>query len=115
MIKIAIILLTFSLSFCVRAQDSVPTSLPPCHASAESPLPENTVRPKYPKEALRLGTAGTVEMRAVIAPDGKIKDLVAVQGDPEFFKSAQDAIRRWHFMPVIRPFSRDDLQDPHPV
>ena len=60
------------------------------------------IRPKYPKDALRNGIAGKVELRAVIAPDGKSKDLAVLSGDSEFSQNAVAAIRKWRFHPEQR-------------
>jgi TonB family protein len=59
-------------------------------------------RPKYPKEALRKGIEGKVELRAVVAPDGKTKDLAILNGDSTFAQSATLAIRKWRFHPELR-------------
>jgi|HubBroStandDraft_5_1064220.scaffolds.fasta_scaffold140691_2 TonB family protein len=59
-------------------------------------------RPKYPKDALRNGIEGKVELRAVIAPDGQLKGLVVLSGDSEFSQSATAAIQKWRFHPEVR-------------
>jgi TonB family protein len=59
-------------------------------------------RPKYPKDALRNGIEGKVELRAVIAPNGRPKDLVVLNGDSEFSQNAIAAIRKWRFHPEVR-------------
>lgn len=58
--------------------------------------------PKYPKDALRKGIEGKVELRAVIAPDGRPKDLLVLSGDSEFSQNAIAAIRKWRFRPEMR-------------
>ena len=63
--------------------------------------PDNMVRPQYPKDALRKGESGNVEVEAVISPDGLTKDLVVLSGDPKFSQPAVDAIRRWRFHAVL--------------
>jgi len=60
------------------------------------------VRPKYPKDALRNGVGGKVELRAVIASDGKSKDLAVLSGESEFSQNAIVAIRTWRFHPERR-------------
>lgn len=67
--------------------------IPPC---AQSPgdatqYPDNTVPPKYPKDALRSGIEAKVELRVVITPDGKLEVLALLSGDSEF---SQNAISR---------------------
>ena len=86
------------------AQSAIPDKIPPCAAMPDDPrnYPDNMVRPKYPKDALRTGTSGKVELRAVIAPNGAIKDLAILSGDAEFSQPAIEAVRRWRFHPEIR-------------
>ena len=76
------------------------TIAPSCPVEPEAPIPENMIRPKYPTDALRHGTAGQAEIRAMVATDGKTKDIVVLAGDSEFSSSAVAAIRKWRFRPV---------------
>lgn len=104
MIKAAItILIAAGLNAAVEAQEAAsPGKLPRCAGSPERelPLPDKMIRPRYPKEALNRGTGGTVELRVVVAPDGKTKELTPLVGDSEFSKSAVDAMRHWRFHPI---------------
>ncbi len=59
------------------------------------------VEPVYPTLARQLGRAGRVELRAVIATDGKIQSLQVVSGDPLFYQSALDAVRQWRYRPTV--------------
>jgi TonB family protein len=79
-------------------QASLQSEIPLC--APEVPLPDNMIRPKYPKDALRKGTAGQVEVRVTITADGKTKDPEVLEGEPEFGKSAVEGIRKWRFHPV---------------
>jgi TonB family protein len=80
------------------------SDIPPCAQSPDdvTHYPDHMVRPKYPKDALRNGVGGNVELRAVIAPDGKSQDLAVLSGDSEFSQNAIVAIRRWRFHPERR-------------
>jgi TonB family protein len=60
------------------------------------------VRPKYPKDALRKGTEGKVELRAVIAPNGNMNDIAVLGDDSAFSQNAIAAIRKWRFHPELR-------------
>jgi TonB family protein len=88
---------------------NAPTNISPCTSLPDDPsnYPDNMIRPRYPKDALRNGASGAVELRAVISPDGGLKDLTVLRGEPEFSQAAVDAIRRWRFHP--------QLHDGHPV
>lgn len=85
-------------------QPAQPSKIPPCRQMPDDPAnyASNMVRPKYPKDALRNGVAGNVELRAVIAPDGRMKDLAVFSGNPELASSAIVAIRKWRFHPETR-------------
>ncbi|MBZ5687999.1 MAG: energy transducer TonB [Acidobacteriia bacterium] len=96
-------LIACNLVVPARADQSGPQSdLPRCPTAPTPPLPDNMVRPKYPKDALRSGRAGKVELRAIVAPNGKLKDAAVISGDPEFSQSSITAIRRWHFRAVSK-------------
>lgn len=104
MIKAVLVLAGFGLLVVplLTGHSVQQNEIPPCPPpAAESDYyPENMVRPRYPKDALRNGTAGTVDLRAVIAPDGKMTGLAVVSGDRDFSQSAETAIRNWRFQEV---------------
>ncbi|HET6176576.1 MAG TPA: energy transducer TonB [Candidatus Sulfotelmatobacter sp.] len=84
---------------------SVPAStapkFPPCRGPHSFEYPDHMVRPKYPKEKLKAGTAGTVDLTARIGSDGKTKDLKLVSGEPVFATPAIEAVRKWRFHPAL--------------
>lgn len=82
-------------------QSHLGTDIPPCPPEVKAPMPDNMIRPLYPKEALRNGVAGTLVARVQIAPEGKTEDIVVLEGDPLFSKSAVAAIRKWRFHPMF--------------
>ncbi len=106
MIEVEVLLLGFGLLVAplLAGQAVQQNEIPPCPppAAKSDYYPENMVRPKYPKDALRNGTAGTVDLRAVIAPDGRITDLAVLSGDPYFSQPAHAAARKWRFRPEVR-------------
>jgi len=52
-------------------------------------------RPAYPPEAKAARIQGKVELQAVIAADGTIKDLTVVSGHPLLVEAAMDAVKHW--------------------
>lgn len=89
------------------AQNTSPTSLPthpsipPCQGPRSVPDPDHMVRPKYPKKSLEAGAQGTVELRAIVDRKGRTQNLTVVDGEPLFALPALEAVRKWHFHPVI--------------
>ncbi len=59
------------------------------------------VEPVYPTLMRQIGRSGRVELRAIIASDGTIQSLEAVDGDPIFFPSALEAVRQWRYTPTV--------------
>jgi TonB family protein len=102
MVKAVVILFAIGLAIVpLAAGQSGRQDVPPCPDSPQN-YPDNMIRPKYPKEALRTGTSANVDLRAVIAPDGKIENLAVLDGDPAFSQAAEAAIRKWRFHPQAR-------------
>jgi protein TonB len=56
-------------------------------------------QPDYPPIARTAHVAGTVELHATIATNGRIKDLHAVSGPVMLRQAALDAVRNWRYKP----------------
>jgi len=61
----------------------------------------HTVQPEYPAIARMIHLAGTVQLRAVIATDGSVRNLEVVGGNPILAKAAVDAVRQWRYQPTL--------------
>jgi TonB family protein len=55
------------------------------------------VNPAYPDLARRMHLSGIVKLRATIAPNGSVKSIETVGGNPVLVKAAQDAVSNWKF------------------
>ena len=60
----------------------------------------NRVVPGYPELARRIGIKGTVRLVAVVAPNGSVKLIQPLGGNPLLVKSAEDAVRNWKYAPT---------------
>jgi TonB family protein len=58
------------------------------------------VNPSYPDLAKRMHITGIVKLRATIAPNGSVKSIEPVGGNPVLVKAAQDAVTHWKFAPA---------------
>jgi TonB family protein len=56
--------------------------------------------PRYPEIARKMNLAGTVKVIAIVTPDGKVKSVQPVGGNPLLIQAAQDAITQWKFAPA---------------
>ncbi len=64
--------------------------------SAEAP------QASYPLLAQHMNVQGSVVLKAVIGADGIIQDLQILSGPAILAAAAQQAIREWHFKPVLQ-------------
>jgi len=58
------------------------------------------VPPAYPDLARRLQISGVVKLRATIAPNGSVKFVEPVGGNPLLMKAAQEAVANWKYVPA---------------
>lgn len=72
--------------------------------SQAQPTPLSTPAPRYPPEALRMGIGGTVKVRVVVTPDGRVDrlELAETSGNRYLDRAALETVRRWTFRPAMR-------------
>ncbi|MGB8013735.1 MAG: energy transducer TonB [Terriglobales bacterium] len=56
--------------------------------------------PVYPDLARRMQLAGVVKVRATIAPNGSVRLVEPVGGNPVLLGAAQAAVANWKFVPA---------------
>ncbi len=80
-----------------------PPPVPPTAAQVLEPRIVDQPSPSYPLRAKRLDHEGTVELRALVARDGSVSEVITVQGSgyEELDRAARDAFGRWRFAPWI--------------
>ncbi len=83
-----------SLADSSAALATTAPSIPPCKEPMSMPDPE-------PKESLKAGIEGNVELRAPVGNNGKTLELTGLEGEPVFATPALEAIRKWQFHPVL--------------
>ncbi len=60
---------------------------------------ELKVPPEYPDLARQMNLGGTVQVEAIVAPDGKVKKVKLVGGHPVLAQAALQAVMRWRYQP----------------
>jgi protein TonB len=69
----------------------------------EAPVPEHTVRPRFPDEMRRAGNSGVVNVKCLIDENGVVREAEAVTAsDRGFEQPALEAVRQWTFKPARR-------------
>jgi protein TonB len=48
----------------------------------------------------KMHMGGTVKVRVVIAPDGRVKEAQPLGGHPMLISAATDAVKQWKFEPA---------------
>lgn len=59
------------------------------------------VKPEYPQLAKTYRIQGDVKLQAIIDRDGRVVELVVVEGHPMLTKAAQDAVQQWRYKPTL--------------
>jgi TonB family protein len=60
------------------------------------------IEPVYPDAAREQRIQGQVLLAATIGKDGTVQELQVLSGDPQLAIAAGDAVRQWHFRPLIK-------------
>jgi TonB family protein len=90
---IVVLLLLLPVAFsAASAQDS--------DASRQARQVVRRVPPAYPDLARRLQISGIVKVRATVAPNGSVKLIEPVGGNPVLLKAAQEAVANWKYAPA---------------
>jgi TonB family protein len=58
-------------------------------------------QPVYPELAKSARVSGTVELGALIGPDGQMKELKVISGHPLLRQAALDAVKNWVYSPTL--------------
>ncbi len=80
----------------------IPITAQPVEASL---TPIASPAPMYPRDALRDGISGTVELELLVGVDGRVLDVHVTRssGNRSLDKAARDAVlRNWRFQPALR-------------
>ena len=56
--------------------------------------------PIYPDPAITGRVQGTVRLKATIAKDGTVQNIEVMSGPALLVQAAEDAVRRWTFLPA---------------
>lgn len=77
----------------------------PAVASAADLRPLSITAPEYPREALRAGRAGEVEVELTVGTDGSVTAARVIRADPVriFDRAALSAVEQWRFQPLASP------------
>ena len=59
------------------------------------------VKPIYPQLARAARMSGMVRLQAIIAPDGRIRNLQLIDGPPLLVSAALDAVKQWRYEPTL--------------
>ena len=71
-----------------------------CRAQEDERRAIEKPAPQYPQLARQLKLSGTVRIKAVIAPDGQVKQAEVLGGHPVLADAALSALKRWKYAPA---------------
>jgi TonB family protein len=87
---------------------SAPSHTTPSNPPADSPQTEGTRRvehsvpPGYPEIAQRMKLSGTVQVEALVKPDGTVKEVRVVGGHPLLADALVRAVKQWKYQPAAK-------------
>jgi protein TonB len=59
------------------------------------------VHPRYPQLAMNAGISGTVELRAIIGRDGRVRSVEVLSGSTLLVSAAVAAVKQWRYRPTL--------------
>lgn len=69
--------------------------------TAQEGLLINRVQPQYPEIARTARISGTVELRAIVGRDGRVRSVEVLSGSPLLAPAAEAAVRQWRYRPTL--------------
>lgn len=103
--KTKTLLITSLVALSVYAQE---TSPPNSDVAIGKPISWKAA--KYPKNALKSKTQGSVELRLTVGKDGRVNHVEVVSGEPEFADAAARAATKWLYVPYFRDAKPTEVQ-----
>jgi TonB family protein len=74
-------------------------AISPDTARADERAVKSRVQPVYPELAKRMRIAGSVSVQVTVDAEGKVTDAKATTGNRLLGGAAEDAVRKWKFVP----------------
>lgn len=68
-------------------------------ARAEDRAVKSRVAPVYPEIAKRMRIEGVIKLQVMVEADGRVSDVKTISGNRALSIAAEDAVRKWRFMP----------------
>ena len=68
--------------------------------AADERAVKSRVPPVYPELAKRMRISGIVKIEATVDADGKVTDAKTVSGSHSLSIAAEEAVRKWRFVPA---------------
>jgi TonB family protein len=75
-------------------------ALPVPARAADDRAVKSRVAPVYPELAKRMKIGGIIRVEAVVDPEGKVVDTKTVSGNHMLSTAAEEAVRKWRFVPA---------------
>jgi TonB family protein len=80
-------------------------SLYPASAQSSERKVKSRTEPVYPDLARRNNITGTARVELLVAPDGKVKDVKVLGGNPVLVQAVISAVLKWKYEPATQESS----------
>jgi TonB family protein len=87
----------------IEIEDAAPNATAMTNAAGREHIPgEAAPQASYPLLAQHMNVQGSVVLKALIGADGTIEEMHVLSGPAILAAAAQQAVREWHFKPVVQ-------------
>jgi len=87
----------------IEIEDAAPNATAMTNAAGRERIPgEAAPQASYPLLAQHMNVQGSVVLKALVGADGTIEEIHVLSGPAILAAAAQQAVREWHFKPVVQ-------------
>ena len=72
----------------------------PFQAQSATRKIKTRIEPEYPELARKNNITGTTRMELLVGPDGRVKDVKVLGGNPVLVQAAVAAVKKWKYEPA---------------
>ena len=98
--RIAAVVRTISICGLLVVAAAVALQAADAHPTDSKRQLKTKVVPEYPELAKRVNIRGAVSLEVLVNPDGHVKKINVLGGNPVLAQAAVDAVKKWRYAPA---------------
>lgn len=97
MCRTAAVIRTFVIACLLLLCCSIAAQATDAHSSGGARQLKSKVMPEYPELAKRINIKGSVRLELLIKPDGHVRKITVLGGNPVLAQAAVEAVHKWRY------------------